>query len=284
MDPQLAHNQRVAGEAYVLYQQDKQVGLAFFDENVTGNYGQGGNKLKLMQRHYGNMVQRRAMVPRGRPPKLPAYAVYAAMKVLVDGYIVYLGNGNTVWRGYSSLNDALQMGLSPVLAEIQRDYGVSASRLWVRIKQLYPGILQLKHTVDTKSALTPAAREARQKAAATLRRWPLKKLARVVYIDAKKFWLAPGSNKVYTLNPDYVDHNPLIPMGKFNSGKAFHYYAAVNSIVGTVSLVWVTGTTGQPKVYTTVVSTPMACGAVLGACYTTLQLTVGLSFCGCVTE
>jgi hypothetical protein len=262
VDPQLAHNQKVAAEAYVLYQQDKQAGLAYFDEHIMGTYGQGGNKLKLMQRHYGNRMQRQAMVPRGRPPNLPVCAVYAAMKVLVEGYTVHLSNGETVWRGYSSLKDALQMGLSPVLAEIQRDYNVSASWLWVRIKQLHPGILKLKHTVDTKSALTPAARESRQKAAATLQRWPIKKLARVVYLDAKKFYLAPGSNRVYTLNPDYVDHNPLIPMGKLNSGKAFHYYAAVNSLVGTVSLVWVTGTTGQPQVYTTMVSTPRACVVV----------------------
>jgi hypothetical protein len=50
VDPQLAHNQRVAAEAYVLYKQDKQAGLAYFDEHIIGTYGLFPSILSLLPR------------------------------------------------------------------------------------------------------------------------------------------------------------------------------------------------------------------------------------------
>jgi hypothetical protein len=119
-NPELERNRVVAAEAYVIYKNNKEQGLTYFDENTTGGYGKGGNKLKLMQRHYENIMLHRDKLQLGRPCKLPDEAVYAAMQALLAGYTVELPSGTSLKRGFSSLTDALRSGTSPSLAYASR--------------------------------------------------------------------------------------------------------------------------------------------------------------------
>jgi hypothetical protein len=116
--------------------------------------------------------------------------------------------------------------------------------LYRRMLVLMPELPSHKVKVDVKHKLTAQVKDARMKAAGKLRRWSLKKLRTVVWMDAKKLHICPKTLKVYTMFPDEVVEDERLPQGHFSSGFVLHYYAAVNALTGLVYFVWVTGTTG----------------------------------------
>jgi hypothetical protein len=82
------------------------------------------------------------------------------------------------------------------------------------------------------------------------------------------------------MNLDDVAEDVRLPEGKSHNGMSLHYYAGVNSVLGVVIFVWVTGTTGLRKNLLTqvcpalpIVATMMLC------CYLRLQPGAFLDLC-----
>ena len=153
---------------------------------------------------------------------------------------------------------AVDSDRAPTIKKVVTEYGITVPSLHRRMRQLVPSLARSKRRVDIKSVLDPAVKNKRKLAASKLRRLPMKQLNAVVWMDAKKLHISgPGKLSVYTDDPDEVVEDARQPQGKFNSGHVLHYYAAVNAILGVVTFVWVTGTTGLNTGYTTTVRLPL---------------------------
>jgi hypothetical protein len=266
------HNRAVAARAYKLWLEDPKEGRRYFKAHVRGSFGSGKNMVKAMRRWATALSVRGDLkdadhLRTGRRRKVSDEQTARAIEAFCAGYIVEGEGGRDVWRGFTSLEDAVESGLAATINTILQDTGILVRGLWRRMTSLWPNIRNMRRGVDVKCVLSPEVKEERRKAAAAMRRWATKKLDTVVWIDAKKLYITPGNLQVYTLNPDQVVEDPLLPQGRFNNGKCLHYYSAVNSMTGVISFVWVTGTNGLPSRYTTYVSMS---GMDCGTCYTVM--------------
>jgi hypothetical protein len=257
--PDLLHNRRVAADSLAIWLVNRQAGRSYFKTHVRGSYGTNKNMVKVMRRwaaalSEGGCLNDNNANRTGRRRKVTDEQVKEVIMAFCKGFIVQGERGHDVWRGYRSLRDAVESGKAEVINKIIEDSGIAVRTLWRRMTTYWPNIRNQRRRVDVKAALSPAVKAERKAGAAELRRWPTKKLDIVTWIDAKKLYITPGNLEVYSVDPDRVVEDPRLPQGKFSSGTQLHYYAAVNSLTGTVSFVWVTGTTGLITNYTTYVS------------------------------
>ena len=275
--PDLLHNRRVAADALDIWLVDPKAGSQHFKKHVRGDYGSNKNMVKVMKRWAAALRERGELNDNdarrtGRKRKVTDEQIEQVIYAFCKGYTVEGERGQDVWRGYTSLPDAVESGKAPAINHIIEESGISVASLWRRMAIYWPNIRNMRRRVDVKAVLSEAVKEERRLGAAELRRWPLKKLHTVVWIDAKKLYITPGNLEVYTLNPDEVVEDPRLPQGKFNNGTQLHYYSAVNSYTGVISFVWVTGTAGLASRYTTYVSAtyPSVCmhptSSTLNAC------------------
>jgi hypothetical protein len=258
-DPDLLHNRRVAADSFTIWLISPKAGRTYFKAHVRGSYGSNMNMVQLMRRWGAALGERGSLNDHnanrtGRRRKVTDEEVKDVIYSLCKGFFVKGEHGQDVWRGYSSLRDAVESGKALVINRIMADSNISVSGLWRRMTVYWPHIRHQRRRVDVKAALTPEVKAERMRGAAELRRWPTKKLDTVIWIDAKKLYITPGNMSVYTVDPDEVVEDPRLPQGKFSSGTQLHYYAGVNSFTGVASFVWVTGTTGMVSRYTTFVS------------------------------
>jgi hypothetical protein len=237
-------------------------GSQHFKKHVRGSYGSNKNMVRTMKtwakalRTRGDLKDNNSGRT-GRPRKVTDTQLKDVLLAFCKGFTVKGENGQDVWRGYTSLKDAVESGKAEVINQIIEDTGISVAQLWYRMTKYWPNIRNCRRRVDVKAALTAEVKEERRKIAAELRRWSRKKLDKVVWIDAKKLYITPGGLEVYTLDPDEVVEDPRQTQGHFHSGTQLHYYSGVNSKTGVVCFVWVTGTPGLPPGrYTTYVSAP----------------------------
>lgn len=213
--------------------------------------------ITVMRRWYFFMKERGhlySLPPPGRTPKATDKQVMACVDEFLAGYPAKGEGGVRVRRGFTSLEAAVKSSHAKKIKALLKDSQQDVRGLWRRMVQLKPDMHSYKHSVDFKSALSPAQKTARVEACAVLRRWPMKKLKRVIYIDAKKLYVTPGKLEVYTPDSDEVVEDPRLPPGAFSSGVQLHYYAGVNSEEGVVVFVWVSGSSDEPTRYTTYVS------------------------------
>jgi hypothetical protein len=248
-------NRVAAATGYRIAQIDKAAGVAHFKSTSVGSYAKNRNTKRQMD-HWGKHLEANGNVHdarrTGRPPKVSDASVVECALELVQGYTIGVG-AERVWRGFTSLDGAVQSGHAPVITEVLSESGMSTKGLYRRILAVMPELPGHKSKVDVKHHLTDKVKASRMKVAGQLRRWPLKKLRTVVWMDAKKMHICPKALKVYTLDPEAVLEDVRLPQGSFSSGFVLHYYADVNALTGLVKLVWVTGTTGVNHGSTTMV-------------------------------
>jgi hypothetical protein len=253
-------NRAVAVRAFIICQHNKQDGIAYFRDNVKGDYGAGDNIYKLMDKWHavfeatGDVNESAHRT--GRPPKTTDDEVQQCVQAFLSGYNVEEEGGVKVKRGFTSIQQAVESGHALKINEIVQKSGITIPSLWRRMLQLKPDLHTYKCAVDYKSRLSPAQKHARVLACAQLRRWPMKKLKRVIWMDAKKLYVTPGHLEVYTLDKDHVVEDQRLPPGSFNNGVKLYYYAGVNAEEGVVDFQWVTGCDEEPSRYTTYVSAP----------------------------
>lgn len=136
---------------------------------------------------------------------------------------------------------------NPVAKKIKATAQVSTKTIYRQLKAELPSLGHAKLTVKTQ--LTAKQKEARVSACRRLVRKSLKDLEWVVWVDAKTLyvnlkhrhgWIDRASDTP----EDHVLEHKLV--GRITSSTVqIRYYAAVNAKVGTVSLHFITGTTGM---------------------------------------
>jgi hypothetical protein len=253
------HNRTVAATSYkIQLANGSSAALKYFRENKKGNFG-GRNEAKLIHR-WGKRWEQTGNVQdanhrrTGRTPKVPKGAVLKCAKALLKGYTVKGDKGVKLRRGFTSLRDAVDSGKgeASTIKQTINQYGISIPGLHRRMRQVVPSLARSKRRIDIKNILDPSVKNQRKTAAAKLRRLPMKQLNAVTWLDAKKVHVSGvGKLSVYTMDPDEVVEDARKPQGNFSSGFVLHYYAAVNAILGVVTFIWVTGTTGLDTGYTT---------------------------------
>jgi hypothetical protein len=247
-------NRVTAAVAYMLYQDDKAAGLSYFAMNAQGGFGASNNHTKLMMK-WGQRLKEVGFVldanetRTGRSPTLTKEEVMECAKEFMNGYFVKVkGRTETMWRGFTSIEDAWCCSDALKIRQHLAETGIQPRTLWRNMLKHCPLIEACKQSVDIKAELTEEVKDERRKVAGQLRRWPQVKLETVVWIDAKKLYIAPGQLKVYGLsNNDRVVVDSRMKMGKSSTGVVLHYYSAVNALEGVIDLVWVTGTTDLSK-------------------------------------
>jgi hypothetical protein len=256
---EVIHNRSIAATAYKIgLAEGPLAALKYFRNNKKGSFGDG-NEAKLIK-WWGQRFETTGSVSdanecrTGRKPKVPEAAVIECAKALLAGYTVKGEHGVKVRRGFTSLKAAVESDKAPKLKKAVQQYGITIPSLHRRMRKVVPSLAHAKRRIDIKSVLDPAVKKQRKLGAAILRRLPMKQLRAVVWMDAKKLHVSgAGKLSVYTDDPDEVVEDARLPQGKFSSGHVLHYYAAVNAILGVVTFVWVTGTTGLNTGYTTTV-------------------------------
>jgi len=113
--PDKIHNRVHASIAYALSQgkgqNAEQVAIQYFEKNVKGDYGAGGNRNKRMKKWHMRFVLTGSVhdAPRsGRPPCLPDDTIFLLAKLLLMGYWLRIA-GKLVWRGFTSLQAAAKV-------------------------------------------------------------------------------------------------------------------------------------------------------------------------------
>jgi hypothetical protein len=259
---EIIFNRTVAATSYKISLSDgPDAAMLYFKTNRKNNFGSGRNEKMLIKR-WGQRFAKTGTIldandrRTGRTPKVPKADVIDCAKALLAGYTVPGAAGGKVRRGFTSLKDAVDSEKAPKIKEVINTYNTTIPSLHKRLRAVVPSLAGSKRRVDIKSVLSPDVKKQRQKAASILRRLPMKQLRAVVWLDAKKLHISgAGKLSVYTNNPDEVIEDARKPQGKFSSGNVLHYYAAVNAILGVVTFIWVTGTTGLNAGYTTKVNT-----------------------------
>lgn len=256
------HNRAAAATAYAKYLEDNAKGLAMFRRERIGDFGKG-NEVRTMKR-WGKAREERASytdAPRSGPPRKISFAqVIIVLRAFLLGYLVAMPHTDApdLVRHFMSLKHAVESKKSEEINTVMRDTGISVFQCWKRLTQVCPELRKMRRRVDVKCLLSQRTRLLRMKAATELLKMSNKQLDSVVWIDAKKLHVDIGNWLVYTLDPHEVLEDERLPQGKFGPGITLHYYAAVNSLSGVVSLVWVTGTTKLGGNYVTKVMPPPA--------------------------
>lgn len=192
--PDELHNRIVAAHSYKLWKEDRGEGRRYFKAHVRGDFGSGKNMVSTMRR-WGTALEERGDLREpdhlrtGRRCKVSNDQVKRAIEVFCAGYIVGGEGGCEVWRGYTSLEDAVESGRADAINEIIHSTAITVRALWRRMTIMWPNICNQRRRVDVKCALSAEVKEERKKAAAVMRRWAVKKLDTVVWLDAKKMYI-----------------------------------------------------------------------------------------------
>lgn len=256
--PAKLHNRVHASIAYAISKRKdanaEQDATDYFNENVKGDYGAGGNRKRRMKQWHMRFVLTGSVhdAPRsGCPPCLPDATIFLLAKLLILGYWLCV-DGKKVWRGFTSLEAARGVKeAKQINKELDKYPDVKLASVAKRIRSLVPWTQKVKRTVDTKHSTRPETKAQRLSICQDLRRLLLLKgptlMDAVTFIDAKKMFIAPAKHmQVYNMDYDLVNEDVRLPQGKQHNGKGLHYYAGVNAKLGVVIFVWVTGTTGLP--------------------------------------
>lgn len=232
----------------------EQAGAQYFEDNVHGKYGAGGNRKRCMQK-WGTRFLKTGSVhdaPRsGRPGCLPDETIFLLAKLLLLGYWIKAA-GKRVWRGFTSLQQAAKNPRAHKLRDVLAQFPNAKLRsVQSRITQLVEWLPGTKRSVDFKMTQSKQTKLERKLVSGKHLGLIKKKgdgvLDAVVWIDAKKMFIAPGEVRVYNMNLEDVAEDVRMPPGKSHNGMSLHYYAGVNSLLGVVLFAWVTGTTGLRK-------------------------------------
>jgi hypothetical protein len=272
--PDKLHNRVVAAVAGALLEEfpDKpQIARKFVERHKRGKFGSGNNTIALI-RTWSTALYAQGSVhdrPRtGRPSLISDADALALAQLLVAGYYKKVAK-KKVWRGFSGLADArrnVKYGkhVRRILDKYSPDMDLESAMR--RIKGVVPWLGSMKKNVDYKMLLSPENKEERREMAEWMRHLSIAELEAVIWLDAKKYYVEPGTYKVYCMDPDLVVEDGRIPKGSLKGGTVLHYYSAVNAKLGVVYFCWVTGTTGKPKVYYTRVR-PAAVSVYARGCY-----------------
>jgi hypothetical protein len=232
----------------------EQSAAEYFEENVKGKYAAGGNRKRCCKKWYTKLVETGNVhdAPRsGRPGCLPDETIFLLAKLLLLGYWVKAA-GKRVWRGFTSLQQAANNPHARKLRNVLAEFPNAKLRsVQKRITQLVEWLPGTRRAVDFKMVHSEKTKHERKIVSGThldlIKQKGDNVLDAVVWIDAKKMFIAPGEVRVYNMNLDDVAEDVRLPQGKSHNGKSLHYYAGVNSLLGVVFLVWVTGTTDLRK-------------------------------------
>lgn len=135
---------------------------------------------------------------------------------------------------------------NPVAKKICNEAGVGEKTILRRLKAVVPSLGHARLRV--KGKLTAKQKQQRVKACRRLLRVPMKDLEWVVWVDAKTLYVNITHRHGW-IDKATANHEELVLEHKLagkRSSKTIQlkYYAAVNAKVGTVSLIFITGTTG----------------------------------------
>jgi transposase len=185
----------------------------------------------------------------GAPRKVPDSVIKQCCKELKRGYTDDAGRH---WH-YSSIEDALNTDYgSPYMRDIVVKYEVVNVRetLWARMLEADSDIGRVyrpakhKHTDEQKAVRQRVARQRWDMGINELCLW----LFTVVWIDAKCGYTDQRGEWVYcsiqeSLKPGFEANRNGFPR------KKLHFYIAVNALIGPVDIIFVTGTTGDKRIY-----------------------------------
>lgn len=185
----------------------------------------------------------------GAPRKLPDSVVEKCCKEFKRGWV---DDYDRHWY-YTSIEEALSNDCgSPYIRDIVDQYDVRNVRqtLWTRMLEADPDLGRVhrpakhKHTDAQKAVRQRVASDRWSKGVNKLCLW----LMTVVWIDAKCGYTNQQGEWVYASL-----HEPMQPGFEANRNefpkKKLHFYIAVNALIGPVDIIFVTGTTGDKKVY-----------------------------------
>lgn len=254
----------VAGALLEEFPDQPKIARKFVERHKRGKFGSGNNIIALIRKWSATLYEQGSVHDRprtGRPSLISDTDALELAQLLVAGYYKKVAK-KKVWRGFSGLADAqsnVKYGkhVRRILDKYPPDMDLeSATR---RIKDVVPWLGSMKKNVDYKMQLSPENKEDRLEMAAWMRHLSIAELEAVIWLDAKKYYVEPGTYKVYCMDPDLVVEDGRIPKGSLKGGTVLHYYAAVNAKLGVVHFCWVTGTTGKAKIYYTRVRPAAIC-------------------------
>lgn len=189
----------------------------------------------------------------GRSSPVSVKIIMQLAVLLFLGWTARADDNVKVWRGFTGLDDLMQR--SPKARRLLAPCGpLKNASVWRRMKQLIPKLSSKKKAVDHKQTLKARTKQLRMECALKLLQLSRDQLDGIIFLDAKKLWVAPGSQKVFMLEKGLAVEDARLPQGKPNSGISLHYYAAVNAVMGVVLFQWVTGTSELHRGYKTLVS------------------------------
>lgn len=189
----------------------------------------------------------------GRPSPVSNKIIMQLAVLLFLGWTARVDDNVKVWRGFTGIEDLMQR--SAKARRLLAPCGpLKYASVWKRMKRLIPKLSKKKKPIDHKQTLEPSTKHLRKACALKLLQLSRDQLDGIIFLDAKKLWVAPGSHKVYMLEKGLAVEDARLPQGKPNSGISLHYYAAVNALMGVVLFQWVTGTSELQKGYRTLVS------------------------------
>lgn len=252
-----------AAQAYVLKQEfGRPAARKWFREHAPDKSCRDDKNMWRAIDKWGPHLEKHATLfdkPRsGRPPVISDEDAKELGRLMAAGYHIKHKRAR-LWRGFCSLKDTVENveEAKEILGKYGGEEGVNLQSVMRRINKVVPWLAHCKRTVDFKTELDPETKEERAKEAAVLVKKALEELNGVVWIDAKKIEVsAPEGLKVYDQDTKRVVEDARLSKGKSRRGViTLHYYAAVNALVGVVTFVWVTGTTGLNKNMKTQAST-----------------------------
>jgi hypothetical protein len=249
-------NRTAAANAYSIYIKDRKAGLQAFREEACKDYPWNNNNASKFILKWGQRMRQTGSVLDnnagriGRPSKVDPQDVELCVKEFLAGYWVEKDDGDEVWIGFTSIENAAESGKAPLISNVMLKNDIEPRSLWRRMLKVCPIVANCKHPVDVKPKLTEKLKKERAEESRKLLGLGTKALERVVFVDAKKLYVGQSSCNVYTVNPHYVMEDDRIPLGKTTSPEVLNYYAGVNAKLGTVDFHYVTGTTGINKEYT----------------------------------
>lgn len=178
----------------------------------------------------------------GQPPMMPDTEADECIRLLVSGY-----KKGRATRFFRSVAQALKK--SKALAQLAGKYGYGGRSLLRRLKARDPDLHRI--TLRPHHRLSAATKRQRlaycqrllAKGKDALRRY----LARVVWIDAKKMYIAPKPHLVWA--PHGGSRSSLLVADSRLPGSPLathkiHYYAAVNEVLGACHFKICSGTSG----------------------------------------
>lgn len=175
----------------------------------------------------------------GSPRRLSAAHVEEALQGLLEGE--QKGDTREAWASFAEY-----CRKSAVAADVLAGSGVTEKHLLRALKAALPTLKRVR--IEVRVFLSPETKQARVDAAKELLEKPKEWFDATVWADAKVLYVCPKSRKAWVDTATF-DENDTVVEDKRAAAKGkqlikLKLYLAVNSLVGAVHLVYVTGTTG----------------------------------------